>query len=206
MPNPKPIVAVLLAVFLSPLYASTVHNVSLIATAQSGEVPGDAGAALRGLQRVGEATLRVFIWDVYDSTLYTSDGNFQGIGPQLALNIRYKRAVTSEQLVRATAREWKKLALYEGERCDAWLEALRQLWPNIAAQDEILLYVDSNLASHFFYNGQRIGVMPDPEFTRQFLAIWLSPDTSHPKVRAKLLNLSHSFSDNYPQVAHQDYE
>ena len=151
---------------------------------QTGEI------ALTNLKTVGAATLRVFIWDVYDSQLFTRDGKYRGIEPGLALNLKYKRAVTDEQLVKATRKEWQKLTGIQNEASETWLKRLLELWPNVAIDDEILLYVDNVLDSHFYLNGNKLGVMEDAGFTAQFLAIWLSPDTSHPGVRAKLLNLS----------------
>ncbi len=152
--------------------------------------PVTAEMALADLKSVGAATLRVFFWDVYDSELFSRDGKYRGIEPGLALNLKYKRAVTDEQLIKATQKEWKKLGGSQPAASEAWLERLLELWPDVTINDEILLYVDNELASHFYFNGTKLGVLEDSGFTEQFLAIWLSPETSHPRARAKLLNLS----------------
>ncbi len=153
-------------------------------------VPESGSAVLSDLNRVGEATLRVLFWDIYVSKLYTRDGSFQGVQPGMALNLKYKRAVTDEQLVQATRKQWQKLPGFQPETSEMWLAKLLELWPDVAAGDEILLYVDEQLASHFYFNGGRLGVMTDPRFTQQFLAIWLSPQTSYPEVRAQLIAAS----------------
>jgi hypothetical protein len=37
------------------------------------------------------------------------------------------------------------------------------------------------------FNGQPLGEIRDAEFARRFFAIWLSPQTSEPKLRLALL-------------------
>ena len=44
-----------------------------------------------GLQIVGEARLKVWLWKVYDSSLYSESGYYQGIEPNLTLQIDYLR-------------------------------------------------------------------------------------------------------------------
>lgn len=166
------------------------HALGSVAGGQAVVVPESGSAVLSDLNRVGEATLRVLFWDIYVSKLYTRDGSFQGIQPGLALNLTYKRAVTDEQLVKATRKQWQKLSGFQPETSERWLARLLELWPDVAAGDEILLYVDEQLASHFYFNGSRLGVMADPRFTQQFLAIWLSPQTSYPEIRAQLIAAS----------------
>ncbi|MCY4266056.1 MAG: hypothetical protein OXE78_14570, partial [Gammaproteobacteria bacterium] len=43
------------------------------------------------LEPVGTATLRVIFWALYDSTLFTPNGNYQGVEPGLTLQIDYRR-------------------------------------------------------------------------------------------------------------------
>jgi hypothetical protein len=39
----------------------------------------------------------------------------------------------------------------------------------------------------FFHNGKLRADVTDPDFARAFIAIWLSPKTSEPKLRLALL-------------------
>lgn len=41
-------------------------------------------------------------------------------------------------------------------------------------------------SSTFYRNGEQLGVIADPGFGRQFLDIWLSPNTSRPELRLAL--------------------
>ena len=41
--------------------------------------------------------------------------------------------------------------------------------------------------TRFYFNGTPIGVIDDPQFGRVFFGIWLSPATSQPALRSKLI-------------------
>ena len=72
------------------------------------------------LREVGRASLKVLFWSVFDSTLYSPDGEFSHIEPGVALEIEYRRDFSADGLVRSTRREWEKLALCT-ESCESWL-------------------------------------------------------------------------------------
>ena len=142
-----------------------------------------------GLQKVGEARLRFLLWSVYDSRLYTPTGSYtQGERP-LRLEIEYLINVKSAALVDRTAREWEAMGR-EHPRQDKWLQRLDRLWPNVDKRDVLTLEVDENDVSTFFHNGERLGQIEDPAFGEQFLAIWLSKDSSRPSLRQELIGMT----------------
>jgi hypothetical protein len=147
------------------------------------------GSPVDRLEAVGSATLRVLLWTIYDSRLYSPDGEYQGVEPDLALEITYRRNIAAQDLLQRTRKEWRELGLYKPEH-ERWLEQLTGLWPDVKNGDSLVLRVDENLASQFFFNGQAIGEIASAEFTRNFLAIWLSEDSSYPKLRNRLVGLS----------------
>ena len=156
--------------------------------------PASADIVLADLKSVGKASLSVLFWQIYDSQLFTPNGSFDQLVPGTALKINYKRNITSEQLVNTTKTEWQKLDLYQSNISDTWLITLRSLWPDIKKSDELILYVDDAFNAHFYLNSAYLGTVADAEFTQRFLAIWLSPETSHPKVRKRLLNIGGAIS------------
>lgn len=139
------------------------------------------------LQLVGEARLSKLFWTIYDSRLYTRDGNYQGIAPGMVLEISYQRKITSQQLVESTREEWQMLELYKPHPSDMWLKRLRDIWPDVKKGDVITLRVGNDLKSHFYFNGQAIGNIEASEFTKHFLAIWLSPNARYPKLQQQLI-------------------
>jgi hypothetical protein len=47
--------------------------------------------------------------------------------------------------------------------------------------------VDEQDRSSFSLNGRALGTIEDPGFGQDFLAIWLSPETSRPELRLALI-------------------
>jgi hypothetical protein len=145
-----------------------------------------AAAERRALQLVGEARLKVLFWSVYDSRLYTPDGSYEAGERPLRLEIEYLLDIRAEDLVRRTAREWEALEFVHPQQ-DAWLARLRELWPDVQKNDVLTLELGVDDRAVFYNNGRRLGVIDDPEFGEQFIAIWLSPRTTRPDLRLALL-------------------
>jgi len=147
-----------------------------------------AAASAGSLQMVGQARLDFMIWPIYDSRLYSVDGNYQEGQLPLRLDIQYLRDVDAEDLVKHTQSEWQRQGLsHVGEQ--QWLAALSRLLPSVRRNDVLTLVVDEQGGSAFSVNGEPLGRIEDPHFGQHFLAIWLSPDTSRPELRQALLGL-----------------
>ena len=150
---------------------------------------GALSAQPRGdLEAVGSATLRVFFFRIYDSTLYSPDGQYQGIEPGLTLVIDYNRNIPAQELIARTREEWQALAVYDAEN-EQWLEELHTLWPDISKGDSLTVEATESLSSRFYFNGENIGEIDSSRFTEEFLAIWLSPESSYPEQRRELVGL-----------------
>lgn len=143
-------------------------------------------AAPSGLQMVGEARLSVLFWQVYDSRLFTETGRYREGQRPLRLEIQYLMDIRSEALVEQTAEEWDHLDVEHPNRAD-WLQRLSSLWPDVKKGDTITLALDADNRARFYLNDELLGDMNDPAFGEHFVAIWLSPDTSRPKLREALL-------------------
>ena len=137
------------------------------------------------LQVVGEARLKFLFWQVYDSTLYSNSGTYQELEPNLALKISYRRKVSAEQLIRRTREEWQKMSLFSSQT-EEWLLSLEAILPDVDKGDLVILKVDEELASNFYFNGSFIGRLGSPGFTQAFLDIWLSEEGSYPALQRKL--------------------
>ena len=154
----------------------------LLATTSSANVTTE-------LNQVGNATLKVLFWTIYDSYLYNKDGVYRGVEPELALRIDYRRNIKQRDLIARTREEWQKQGIYAANS-ETWLNQLNVIWPDIKRGDQIVLRVNDQLASEFFFNGNLIGSIDDPAFTQRFLSIWLSEKSSYPDLRDKLVGLS----------------
>ena len=141
---------------------------------------------LSGLEKVGEARLSVWFWDIYDSALFTPSGDYQKTQFPQALKIDYLRDIEAKELIEQTEEEWQKLG-ESSEQYSAWLSSLSSIWPDIKEGDQLLLLVDAEQTSHFYFNGESVGQINDKAFGPAFLRIWLDPQCSYPKVRRKLI-------------------
>lgn len=140
------------------------------------------------LKKVGEAKLKVLFWNVYNSSLYTTSGQYRPDSFPQALRIEYLRDIEAEDLLESTQEEWEKLGL-SPETFTPWLAQLADIFPNISEDDILLLTVEGGQKSTFFYNGKIIGEVTDPGFGESFLRIWLDENSSYPKLRNKLIGL-----------------
>jgi|GEM_PF-114014 len=166
---------VLLLLVMSGVFASSYSN----------PVHAQQSQSRPELRAVGSARLRVLLWTVYDSTLYTRDGEYRTIEADMALEITYRRRIAARDLIEQTVEEWQDLDL-PSNRHPTWLQLLESLWPDVSPGDTLTLYVDDKLNSQFYFNERFLGTVEDAEFTRQFLAIWLDENNSYPRQRAQL--------------------
>jgi hypothetical protein len=166
-------------------YFLSLNAILLIYFATAG---ASMATPLDGLKKVGEAKLSVYFWDVYQSTLYNSTGEYQPEEFPMVLNIDYLRDIDAEDLIESTEDEWKKLGI-QSTQSTQWINMLKDIFPDIKKGDTILLHVKKSKQSEFYFNDQSIGVIDDVEFGSSFLRIWLDKNASYPKVRNKLIGL-----------------
>ncbi|MEL0203640.1 MAG: chalcone isomerase family protein [Halieaceae bacterium] len=134
---------------------------------------------------VGEARLKVLLWKVYDSALYTPSGRWLGAGPY-QLSLTYLRDIPGEQLIKETRKAWDEQNRVHREQ-ENWLQALAEMWPDISAGDNLVFAVGADDQNQFWFNGRSIGGIDHPDFAAFFGGIWLSEDSPRPALRARLI-------------------
>ena len=133
---------------------------------------------------VGEADVHWLWVKLYTARLYTPSGLYNNTSAKLSLELTYARDFKREELIKGTLKEWQRQKLHFLPR---WEEDLEKIWPNISANDRLLLSVDKDNGSHFFYNDVYIGSIKDKAFASAFTAIWLSENTQKPELRQQLI-------------------
>ena len=139
---------------------------------------------VKDLKVVGATEMNWLFWKIYDIQLLSQDGEYDKDKVPLALVIRYAREIESSMLLSSTVDEWQRQEITWKPQ---WRDQLQTIWPDVAEGDEIILRVDQNLNSHFFYNQEKVGTIDDAEFAPAFLAIWLSENTLKPNLRNRLI-------------------
>lgn len=140
-------------------------------------------APLADLKEVGRTELNWIFWKVYDIRLLSADGRYQPQQYPLAIAIKYARDISSQQLVESTVEEWSRQSI---DWKPIWQTTLAKLWPDVTEGDEIILRVEPDLRSHFYFNNKMIGRIEDSQFAPAFLSIWLSENTRQPQLRNRL--------------------
>lgn len=138
-------------------------------------------------QLVGSAKFSVLFWDIYNSTLYTKSGSYShetSIEP-LIFEIEYLKNILADDLIDRTVEQWKHLEVRESEY-KKFIPQLKAIWPDISSGDKLAMLVQ-NKQSIFYFNNEIVGQINEQSFSKLFLDIWLSRNTSQKILRAKLL-------------------
>ncbi len=138
---------------------------------------------------VGQARLKVLLFKVYDATLYAPKGRYQADQPFM-LTLRYLREFKGEKIAQRTVEEMRKQGFTDEAKLALWLRAMKVLFPDVRPGFELSAVRLASGATDFYRGDQRIGQVADPEFGRQFFAIWLGEKTSEPAMRRQLLKLT----------------
>lgn len=173
------------------LSATLLLTIALaLAPADSGAVPAEP---FESLVEVGSGELTWFGLRVYDARLLSGRPEFRGLdsAEPMALEITYRRNISSERLVESTAKEWRRLegalGLPGEARRQQWLDAVAEIWPDVTPGDRIIARYEPGGPTLFYGNDGLLGVVDDPEFGPAFLGIWLHPDTRDTGLRTALL-------------------
>ena len=134
---------------------------------------------------VGKARLRVLLWKVYDSALYTPSGRWLGAGPY-QLSLTYLRDIPVEQLIKETRKAWDEQSRVHSQQ-EIWLQVLAEMWPDISAGDNLVFGVGADDQNQFWFNGRSLGGIDHPDFAALFGGIWLGEDSPRPALRARLI-------------------
>jgi len=143
---------------------------------------------------VGQAKLKVLVWEVYDSALFTPSGTWQGAAPY-QLSLTYLRDIPASKLVEETEKAWREQGRSH-PRLNEWLALLGDLWPDITEGDKLVFGLNASGGSAFWFNGSLIGGIDDRDFGPLFGGIWLAPDTPRPELRAQLIGPASKLAQN----------
>lgn len=141
---------------------------------------------LTSLKEVGRGEMEWWWFTLYRARLLTVDGEYhQGKFP-MVLEIEYYQDIPSERLLEATVDQWQHLQLDQSRQLQ-WQASLSELWPDVNEGDTLSLQVLSPDSSQFYFNGKPLEELMPEGFSEDFLAIWLSSQTSRPELRKQLL-------------------
>ena len=138
------------------------------------------------LTLVGKAKFSVLFWDIYDSALFSVSGDYQAQNAYL-FEINYLRDISKKDLIERTIEQWQHIGVAEQDYAP-YLTQLEALWPDISKGDQLAMWFNGDITA-FYFNQKLQGQIEGQEFSEMFVNIWLSPQTSQPKLRKKLLGM-----------------
>ena len=151
--------------------------------------PAEVAAELPGARLQGSGRLTFFGLHIYDARLWIADGfaaeRFERHA--LALELQYARTLYGRLIAERSLEEMQRIGGFSDEQAQRWLGAMTQTFPDVNKGDRITGVQQPQLAARFFHNGALRGELRDADFARRFFGIWLSPQTSEPKLRQSLL-------------------
>ena len=135
---------------------------------------------------IGEGTLKVLMWEVYDLRLYT-DGTAFSWQDKFMLEFDYSRELKKESVIDASLKEFKLQPNVTDKDIEAWRVYLEQVIQSVqkGTKASIMWVPEGQIV--FNYEGSAPSTIENEDFARAFFNIWLGEKTSRPKLRSQLL-------------------
>lgn len=149
---------------------------------------------LPGVRPAGQAMMRFLGFDIYRAKLWVHpsfDAANYAAHP-LALELTYQRNFTAADIAKRSIQEMRRVGDFSAEQAQAWQQALTAALPDVKPGDSLLGIYQPGAGAVFRMGGKVVGEVADPEFSRLFFGIWLSPKTSEPALREALIATSDS--------------
>ena len=152
-------------------------------------LPPALRGALPTAALAGQAKLSFWGFDVYQATLWVAPGfsasSFADHG--FALELAYLRDFLGADIARRSLAEMERQTQISADQARRWGDQMRALFPDVKAGESLTGLHRPGVGARFLHNGRVVGEVADPEFARLFFGIWLSTNTSEPKLRTALL-------------------
>jgi hypothetical protein len=149
-------------------------------------LPGPVAALAPDVRPQGGGELTYFGLSIYDG-FYWSPARSFSVAQPFALDLHYHRNLKGDGIAERSIDEIRKLGVGTPEEHSRWLDAMRQLFPDVRKGDRLTGVNVPGRGAKFFHNGAPIGEVADTAFARAFFGIWLDPKTSRPDFRRLLL-------------------
>jgi len=140
----------------------------------------------------GEGDYTWFGMRIYNAQLWVGPQGYQGLASATApfvLELRYARGLDGSKIAEASYEQMQKIqAGTEAQRLE-WLRTMQRIFPDVKQGQRIAGAYRAGVAPgvRFYLDGKVMADVTDGDFARAFFAIWLSPDTTAPKLRSALL-------------------
>ena len=179
----RTLLALLVALLWLPLLAQAQNQTA------APSVPPEVAQALPEGRLQGQGRLRFLGLGIYDARLWAAGG---ALSPQawadrpLALELQYLRHLKGPLIAERSLTEMRRQGPISATQEQAWLKTLQSLIPDVQEGDRLVGHWHPEQGVRLFFNGQLRGAFQDLQLSRWFMGIWLSEQTSEPRLRDAL--------------------
>lgn len=163
-----------------------IFTVTFLAHGTFGDIPLPVNKYIDQASRIGETRVNVFIWDLYDISLFAESEQFDPERP-FALHLKYLREIKGQIIAEKSIEEMRRQGIGE-YKLAAWFTQLKEFFPDVNQGTELTGIFIPGQATRFYKGDQFLGQVMDPEFGRPFSDIWLGSNSSIPKIRTELID------------------
>lgn len=162
--------------------------------------PPYIGENLPEARLAGEGGYSWFGLPLYQAQLWVGPAGYQSAMPETApfvLELRYARNLDGKKIAEASYEQMQKIRAGSEQQRLAWRDTMLRIFPDVKQGQRIAAAWRAGVAPgvRFYLDGKVMADVPDSDFARAFFAIWFSPATTAPQLRAALLR------DAQPQAA-----
>ena len=145
--------------------------------------------ALPQARLVGSSRLTVWGFQIYDAHLWAPASFAAGryATSPMALELSYLRNFKALDIAERSLKEMRRSQPISNAQAALWKADMLRVIPDVEKGERILGVHRPGRGAAFWVNGKASGEIQDAEFARLFFGIWLSPNTSEPRMRAALL-------------------
>ena len=135
---------------------------------------------------VGTGTLNFLFWNVYTATLFAPFGAWDMDAPY-ALHIRYHMDLKGKDITDRSIEEMRRQGFEDTDTLELFRQRMATIFPDVTSGTTLTGIRDQAGETLFYQNGTFIGSVGETGFADRFFGIWLSPETSEPRLRKRLL-------------------
>jgi len=170
--------------------ASAVTEPAAASTASAdAQAPAHVRKYLADVRLAGTGRLTWFGFHVYDAALFVPPGfELANANAQpFVLELTYARRLDGKGIAEASRDEIERLGFGTEAQRLRWHEQMLKLFPNVEKGRRLAGVNVPGGGARFYFDGQFVGSIDDPDFARAFFAIWLDERTRAPQLRENLL-------------------
>ncbi len=139
---------------------------------------------------IGQGKLTYWGFDVYVASLWASENSVnaeQWQMQRIALELNYLRDFKGADIAKSSMDQIKAQSPLTTSKATLWLKTLEGIFPNINKGQTLVGIYIPNVGAQFLQENALIGEIKDIELATRFFDIWLSPQTSAPQLRKRLI-------------------